>query len=50
LNFNDGEVADAKWVTYDEFVNYRDKEALIDFNYISLEDYKKAMEILGIEK
>ena len=48
LNFNDGEVSEARWVTYEEFANYREKEILIDFNNLSIEDYKNAKKMLGL--
>ena len=48
LNFNDGEVADAKWVTIDEFIELRENDKLVDFNNICKEDIEKAKELLNM--
>ncbi|MBP3255214.1 MAG: NUDIX domain-containing protein [Clostridia bacterium] len=48
LKFQDNEVTDAMWVSYDEFEEKRKNNELIDTSNISKEDYEKAIELLNI--
>ena len=49
LMFADGEVSEAKWVSFEEFEQYKKEDKLIDTSNITREDYEKSIEFLEIK-
>ena len=48
LHFSDGEVSDAKWLSFEDYQNSKNKNPDEWCNGISLDQYKKACEALGL--
>lgn len=48
LNFSDGEVSDARWLSFEDYQNSKNKNPDEWCNGISLDQYKKACTALGL--
>ena len=48
LKFLDGEVSDAKWVSFEEYKDLLEKDLLVDVNSVVVSCYEKAINLLNI--